>query len=464
MPGSFENLDFEIDKMNAELAYMSLCNIKWGCLFSGTGILYLADEKSLNKMFSTVEKNEETSKLISNIVLLKCLYKKSKPVFVKPSDEVINPGDYMWDMNKCNKTIISSVQSLCIVSLLKAAELVEASNPTLGIVMVKFARIIYDFITTYLRNEEGLFIDAENKTKYLTDELNIKPVQKDAKLVDQILMYEAFLYLYGLTSKQDSLFYYSGNEKYLNEASNIYEYLHINRHLLYDFSTKELCFTISSISRWYSIDTNIKHKEEYKYLIIELTDELTSRIKLNGEIMYSNNNLNSSSIPVSFSAVSAFLEAYKLTDIIKFKESSLKVYNYLDELYDIEYNLFHHGDNSKISYSIKDMADIIKAIFLYNKIRKSEKTSQMLINFYNSSILNSGIIQSMPQKYTKFMNHEFTFPDNIPVTEEVKKAPVFLKSLRKSFKKSASVTVSKHYSSSYSLYASYIFLNNISNN
>lgn len=458
MPDLDSNLDYEVNKMEAELAYMSICNIKWSCLFSGAGIFHLADEKNISKMFGKVDKNQETSDLISNIVLMKCLYKKAKPVFTKPSDEIINPGKYMWDINRCDKTIISSVQSLCIVCLLRAAELLESSDPNFGCIIVKFALIIYDFITTYLRNEEGLFVDAENKTKYLTDELKIKPVQKEAKLSDQILMLEAFLYLYKLTSRRDSLFYYSSSTKYLNEADNIYEYLIKSRHLLYDFSTKELCFSISSISRCCSIDTNIKHKEEYEYLIIELADELSSRIKMNGEIMCSSNNLNSSPIPVDFCAVSAFLEAFNITEIIKFKESAIKIYNFLYELYDTDYNLFYQGDDSKVSYSIKDIADIIKTVYLYNKVQNNEKTSRMLLNFYNSSLLNSGILQSIPQKNIQFMNHELIFPDNIPITDEINKAPVFLKSIRLSFKKNPSISISKHYSSYYSLYASYTFL------
>ena len=464
MPDSADTLNFEINKITAELAYMSLCNIEWSCLFSGAGILYLTDESELNKMFNTIDKSEETSNLISDVVLLKCLYKKAKPIFTKPSDEILNPGKYMWDINRCNKTVVSSVQALCILCLLRAAEIMEESNPALGFIMVKITRIIYDFITTYLRNEEGLFIDVENKTKYLTDELKIKPVQKEAKILDQILMYEAFLYLYKLTSKQNSIYHCSGNTKYLNEANNIYEYLNLNRHLLYKFSTKELCSAISSISRCSSVDANIEHREEYKYLIIELADELTSRIKLNGEIMYSNSNLNGSTIPVSFSAVSAFLEAYNLTEIIKFKECSTRIYNFLDELYDTEFNLFHEGDNTKISYSIKDLADIIKAVYLYSKIQKNEKSLQRLINFCNSSILNSGIFQSVPQKNIQFINHEITISDNIPITDEVKKAPVFLKSFRVSFKKNPAISISRHYSSSYSLYASYSFLHYLFNN
>lgn len=442
---------------------MSIDNIKWSCLYSGAGILHILTEKEIKKLFNSIDFSDEFKNMLQDIILIKCLYKKGKPVFSCPPAEIINPGKYMWEFESFNKVILPSTQAFAILSLLKAAELIQDEDKILACVMVRSAEIYYDFTTTYMRNEDGLFVSVENKSKYINGELKIKPVQKDIKLIDQVYMHEAFLYLYYLTSnKENNICYSSGCEKYKTDARNLFEYIFNNYNILLEMSSKEISFSISSLARCCSFEKDLQQKAYYQHLIAVLCAELESRIKITGEVEKNYNDFAVSSMATHFRAASSLAEGYLETRIDKFKESSLKIFNLLYDLYDPTYGLFIQGDYSKVSYSIRNIVEIIKCLFILYTLEPSEKLLEILNEFYKSSIETSGILQSISSKHLNFSGYDVTMPDNIPVVDETDRAPVFVKSFRITYKKVSAPTVSKQFNSFYSLYSSYLILHYIS--
>jgi hypothetical protein len=82
----------------------------------------------------------------------------------------------------------------------------------------------------------------------------------------------------------------------------------------------------------------------------------------------------------------------------------------------------------------------------------------MINNFYINSLESSGIIQSSPFRSQTLLGNNIGLSQAIPLMDEFSKAPVFLKSFRITYKKVKTLSVSKHYSSFYSLYSGYMFM------
>lgn len=458
MEGQPKGVNDSLLKMALRLSNFSLSNIEWGCLYSGAGIIHILNDKDINKLFG--KHNPEGKKLfMDNLVMTKCLYKKAKPSFTKPPEEILNPGKYMWDFTSFNKEIPPSSQALGMLSLCKAAEFYMIENPTLGAVMLKSAQIYYDFTTTYLRNEEGLFISSENKTKFINDELIIKQSKSSPKIVDQVLMHEAILALYSVTSRGNIEAYRSHkSETYLREADSIFKFLFTNYNQLLEESSRDISQIISSLARCCHIQKDTESRINYNHLIALLCAELESRIKITGEVEKNHDNLDPASLITHFRSASALLEGYKETGIEKFRDISLRIFRFLEELYDYSINLFVMGDYKKIGYSSRDIAEVLKALLMYYSIEKNTRILQMIIDFYEASIEKSGLVQSIPAGKLSLEGFENIADSIAEQTEESTKAPVFLKSFRINNKKSSICTVSGYFSSNYSLYLSYIAL------
>lgn len=437
-----------------KLCCISIDNIKWGLLYSGAGIYHTIDEKEFKKILSSFDANCESKDLIDNIVLLKCSYKKGKPFL--PFVDSNSSGKYLWDSSSFNKAIYPSAQAFSILSLLKAMDLLKSQDGLLAYLMHLTAQNFYNFLATYMRNEDGLFIAVEDKTRNINDELKIKTIQKEAKIIDQILIHEALLYLYNSSLDNNET---SSIERYKVEKDNLFNFIFENCNQILELSSKEISLIISSLSRCYDITQNDEEKTKYHLLVFLLCAELESRIKITGEIQRNSLDTLISSIITHFRALSALLEGHHITRMENFKDAAIRIYNTLLDLYDPYYSLFIQGNYSKISYSIRDIAEIIKSLLLVYISTEDEKTLNILNDLYSFTIENSSIIPSISQRKTNFMNYEVMMPEIIPNTLDVYKAPVFIKSFRISCKKNPpSITPSKSYNSLYSTYSSYIFL------
>jgi hypothetical protein len=453
-----KDTDNSLVKMSVRLSSLSLNNIEWGCLYSGAGIIHILNDKDINKLFNKLSSNEK-KRLTDNIVLLKCLYKKAKPCFVKPPEEIINPGKYMWDFSSFSKEILPAAQALSILCLCRAAEIHRDTNPDLGTIMLKSGEIYCDFATTYLRNDEGLFVSAEDKTKFINEELNIKLSKSVPKLLDQVLMHEALLMLHSLTSKDNIDCYKSSkSSSYLAEANNLFKYIFSNYNLFLESTSKDISQFISSLVRCCHVQKDTEITVNYQHLVALLCAELESRIKITGEVEKNHSNLETASLITHFRSASALIEGYFETGIEKFKEIALRIFRYLDDLYDYSANLFVLGDYKKIGYSSRDIAEVLKALLLYYKVEENHRIVDMITDFYETAIETSGLIQSVPSFTSKFEGFEDFKISHAPLMTEVEKAPVFLKSFRINNKKASVCTVSTYFSSSYSLYLSYIGL------
>lgn len=425
------------------------------------GILHILSHKELKKFSLDQEMSQENKDFFKNMVVLKCIYKKGKPTFAKAPEAILNPGEYMWDFNSFEKLILPSSQAFAILSLVNSAKILSNTNPFLSNIMIKNAEIYYNFTTTYLRNDDGLFVQAENKTKFLNDDLKIKISTDEPRLIDQIFMHEACLHLSDIASNKSiktNLKLNADSNIYLSEARNILNYINENIEEISELNTKHLSQCISSLTRCCSVERDQQQLINLQHIVATLCAEIESRIKISGEVERGYNDYLTASTMTHIRTTSALIEGYLETGIVKFKEMAIRVFNFLEDLYDESICLFIKNDSNIFDYSIKDISEIIKTLFLLYNITDENKYAKMLSNFYYASIEKTDIVQSFSSEDKLFDLSKTSFPESIANTEACGKAPVFLKNFTLTFKKISSCTASKYFNSYYSLYSCYHFL------
>lgn len=451
------NMPQTLMKIAVKLCLLSKNNIIWSCLFSGMGIINTLKDKEYKKLVAGSDIINCDKELLNNTAMLKCIYKKGKPIFSTPPEYILNAGKYMWEFNSFKKLILPEAQSFAILSLLSAGEYLNLDEEVLREIILRNSRIYYDFSSAYLRNTEGLFVSAEDKTKDINDELKIKESKKEAKLINQIYFFEALMMLDNTISpcSEDNK---SPLIIYKDEARNIFNYIYENYHLLLEMSSKEISLSISSLARCSKNSKDAELLASCNHLIALLCAELETRIKINGEVERNFDDLSASSFITHFRAASALIEGYLETEIEKFKDISKRIFNYIEDFYDYASGLFITGDYSEVSYSIRDICEIIKGLLLHYAVSKREDVLEMLVKFYTAAVENSGILQCVVKRNDAFLGNDAEFPECIPLMDENQKAPVFLKSFRLSREKIYTCSASKHYNSYYSLYSSYLFI------
>lgn len=432
-----------------KLSFMSITNVEWSCLYSGAGIVHSSEEKL----------DRGNNGLPANISYLKCLYKKSKPVFLKFQDHSNMDEAVFWDDKSFSRTITPASQAMAILSMCACAELMYPTDPQLSISLVKNAGYCMDFSSSFMRNPDGLFIAVEDKTKMLDEELKLKPCSKNARLSDQVLMHEAAACLHNITCQESMKELISPKtEEYRQEAENILRFMHENLPWLLSSSSKELSICISSLSRCLSLENCSASINEINELICTLCAELETRIRITGEVESSPESLNTSSMMTHVKVANAMLEGYEASGILKFKELGVRVYDYLEDLYNPDLKLYIEGNPSKTTCSIRDIADIMKLQLIRYRLDNDPKIEKRLEDMYSTLIEKSGIMQSSPARPINIGGQLINLPEHIPNAMSTGRAPVFVKSIKFNLKKETGTKVSKHFNSLYSLYASYTFL------
>lgn len=432
-----------------KLSCLSITNVEWSCLYSQAGIVHSSGERL----------NRGNTDLPVNVSYLKCLYKKSKPVFLKPQEHSRINQAISWDDKSFSRIITPDSQAMAILAMCSCAELLYPTDPQFALSLVKNAGYCMDFSSSSMRNSEGLFIAVEDKTRILDEEPKLKTYSKNTRLSDQVLMHEAMAYLHKITCQESLKELISPQtEQYRKEEEGILMFIHDCLPQLLSSSSKELTICISSLARCLSLESDPVRFNEMKELLCTLCAELETRIRITGEVESGPDSLNTSSMMTHIRASCAMLEGYRASGILKFKELGIRVYNYLEDLYNPDLRLYVEGSPTKVTCSIRDISDMMKLQLLKYRLDMDSHAGKRLEDMYSSLIENSSIVQSSPGKPLNIGGQVICLPEHIPNTMSTGRAPVFLKSIKFNLKKETSAKVSKHFNSLYSLYASYTFL------
>ncbi|MCX7904712.1 MAG: hypothetical protein N2486_09420 [Caloramator sp.] len=431
----------------AKLKYYALNNIIWTLFYSGCGIPYFFSEKD-RKHISEISCDED-KEFIENLMPLYCLYREAKASFSEAPSSIVNPGKYVWDFNSFKKEITVSSQVFAItsmISLLRQNSITEAKD----FIIRRQVKNFIDFLTAYLRNKDGLFVHAEDKTKFIGDNLKLKQNSKEFDFLDQVLVFEAIM------AYKDTLKENSEKEKiYKLEGEKIFKFIYENFNIALEITTRNLSLIISSL---YRASKYIKD-EEMLASICELIAlgcaEIESRIKISGEIEKSPINFLPASMITHFRAASGLLEGYLITKIEKFLVSGEKILNMLLETFNTTLGIFAIED--EVKYSTRDAAEVIKCLYTYYSIKKDDRLLEIVDSFISNTI--EKLVQSTVERKTNINGFDIEISENIPLFSEVNLAPVFLKSINISNNLIPLSEVSKKVDNQFSIYASSIFIN-----
>ncbi|KRQ86150.1 hypothetical protein ABG79_02102 [Caloramator mitchellensis] len=436
-----ENYD-NLKELFTRLEYYAIDNLFWTLFYSGCGLPYFFSEKEISYLNSFGDEDKE---FIENLMPIRCLYKKAKAVFSEAPHEILNAGKYVWDFESFDKEISVQTQVFAVLSMMQLLNYNKFNNKLFKYVSNRQIKNFIDFLTAYMRNKDGLFVDVVDKTRYLNEELKIKQ-QKDLRLINQFFALEAML-------SYSKFVEINNNQIYNSEANSIFKYIFENFNFVLDLTTREVCLIASSLYRASSMAQDDAMITSMSELIALCCAEIESRIKINGEIEKSSNNYSPSSLVTHFRAISALLEGYKQTRIEKFKHSAKRIADFLIDLFDEDIMLFNTFE-SEYKYTIRDISEIIKALLLLRDVLDDEMALEVLKKFVEASIENSGIVQSVTEE--KFKD------DTKSLFSDVNLAPVFLRSF--TFKRDllSKYEVSSSVNLYYSVYASYLMLMSIS--
>ncbi|KMT23269.1 hypothetical protein [Clostridium cylindrosporum] len=450
-----ENISSKLEDMALNLCYSSTRCTEWALLYSGIGIYNHVSSKEMKRMFSHF-KVKSDDKFLDLLHFIKCIYKKGRPDFLKPLKSSKRDRKYIWKSDSFNKEIPVLSQSFGILSLCTCSRLIKHHEKRLSLSMLKAADLLFDFTVKNMKSGEGHFVSFENKANSAKENMLLKRCEKHPNTVSQVFLHEAFLTLYFETYNAKYKNYFRENSQYLDEAKKIFKYLFDNHLNLITLNSRDLSNVISSLYRCCALDKD-DSIDSYRHLIAILAAELDSRVRKSGEVERNENNDDISSTITHFRSLGALIESNIETGIDKFKDSAEKIFSHINELYDIMSGMFISKDEYKINYTLRDISDIIRSLFIYYTSTEDDRALEMLKGFYKTAIEESSIIASTPERKPEFLSHELKIPDCIPLYEQNKKAPVFLKGFKINTKKSPYPITSKSFNSYYGLYSSYIF-------
>lgn len=445
-------IDDNLTEIQQKMIIYSYDNILYSCIFSGFGYFNPIAEKNIKELEKNMqdEKDEES---IRNYIPINCIYKKSNTSFKANT----NYPKYKWDYNSFDTTISIEAQALAILCLCTASH--HTSSNLEVMLMTRTAINIYNFTSSFLRNSSGQFIPAINKASNPCNDLKLKYDEKNVNIYHHILMLEATLNL--IKSIKENQIKHSSLIKTLTcQEDSLYliEYILSLVDALVAMKTDELSLSILSLTRIIGLITDVSILESLNRLLLLLTLELTSRVKITGEMQKSNFKPKPASFLSHIRTKLAIHEVQKNSNSLYLNPNVDKIDNWIKDLYDENYYMFITGKDNQIEYLISDVAEVF--LYLLNNFKNeySEGNLYQLTNFYRSSIENMPLLQAVSNFTFQFDTGEVVLTSEHQLFSIIEKSPVFTRKFNITQSKTPKSKVSRHFSSIEGLYASFLFL------
>ncbi|MCY6484410.1 hypothetical protein OW763_08570 [Clostridium aestuarii] len=409
-----------INQIRSQLFHLSKESIKDIVLYSKSGITI--DLKDLNlKNISSTDIN--TLNLTSPLL---CIYKRATPS-LKMKDNTLS-----WNENKVKKVVnISSnaYMTLCLLELVdyyKKFKNIDSTKYAYSTLLIELSKKQLEFYVSYLRNEEGVFIDKKDCTDSITGELRFKPKNKEFKFSEQALLMNAY---YKCSTYLEDKF----KESYKNFSMDILNMFIEFKDELYNTSFDNKCKTCLNLNIFYSYSK----MEDVKPLLLDIFDllyeEYSSKI-------YSTYNIEYLCLLYLNSTL-----LYENTDIYKFKKIAENLYKDIAKYYKEDLSIFiKPSENKEMQFSAKEIILYILSGLYQLKFDEDieDINEEMIINIFTNQLVNSGIILSWPdaptlddiERYKGFIEKSENLLDEqyfklptIATPERNELAPIFIK-------------------------------------
>lgn len=375
--------------------------------------------------------NFDISTFKKNSPLL-CIYKKANAKMIKEDHS------FKWDEDTFKKEIPINSNAYMTLSLLELKDYYEQFKETdaklysLGRLYESLSKNQLDFYSSNLRNIEGVFVDKKDNSDNITGEYRFEEKDKKFKYSDQALLMAAY---YKLSTAEDI----KDGEAYRDFSLDIFSMFIEYQEELYSLSFEEINKVALALNIFY------EHSKvpEAKLLLINLCDLLTE--KYNDEFAQQEPKLEFTCMLY----INLFLLS-KNTDILKFKDTLLTIYNNLVNLYDSEKGIFlKSGDKKEIKFQCQEVLLYLMVFLLHSKHNDCDNLS-MLSNIYRRQFINSGLVLSWPDSPTldsaeRYINSSLKSEDliddsyfrlpTIATPESVELAPILIKNIEYNRKK-----------------------------
>lgn len=358
---------------------------------------------------------------------LLCIYKKANPKIEGEKNKMF------WDESSFKKEInISSnaFMTLCILDLVdyyKKFQGIDKSLYSLTHVYGNLARLQLDFYSSYMRSEEGVFVDKINVSEDMPGDIKFEVKKNKFKFSDQALMMVSYYKLSTLSDSKDFETYRIFSEDILNMFLTY-------REELYELSLEEnikLCFALNIFYKY-------SNMEEAKTLLLDLMDYMVTRIE--GE----------EDLKIEYQAL-ILINIYlfnKYTGLMMFSKSGNKINEDLLSLYNQEQGIFlKKSDKKEIDFSSSEIFFYLLSTLYYNEDNEGLNN---LGDIYKRQVIHSGIVSSWPdapsldnaERYNNYTlksedlldELQFRLP-SIATPESTNVSPIIYKSIKYNLKK-----------------------------
>ncbi|RXI39368.1 hypothetical protein DP129_08505 [Clostridium tetani] len=371
--GPFLRLN-NLDKTNIknQLFHLSKESIKHISFYSKCGILLNSQELKV--------KDYGVNSLKHPYPMLS-VYRKASPKLKN-----IN-NNYYWSAEKVKKDIIISSNAFMTLALLELSDYyfnfknLDEEKYNFSNMYRALARKQLQFYATYMRTEEGVFIDKKDVSETPLKDLKLEIKNPDFNFSDQALLMCAFYKSYLSHTKSD-------NDAYKDFSLDILNMLIEFKDELYSTSLEDLVKTTLALNIFYSYS----REESAKLLLIDLFELLYEKY-------FSHFNI-SSSIELEYLClyyINSYL-LYKNTLFLRYKDIQDKLFIEISNFYNNDFGMFVKcNDKKPFNYTPLDICLYISCLLINCFEKEDTKNIVILTNIYKKQLIESGIILSWPE-------------------------------------------------------------------
>lgn len=447
------------ENIKNQLFHLSKEAMKHIVLHTGGGLT------TSRKDFKIKDLHQSELSLIKGSYPLICIYKKADP-------KINADSKFLWDIKKLKKEVLIPANAFMSLALLELSDYyskfkdVDESKYSYCGLYSKLTKRQLQFYYSYLRDEDGVFVDKVNITDEDENDLKFENKHTEFRFSDQSFLMAAF-YKASLYENKDS-------EEFKNFSLDILNMFKHYNDELYSLNMDE----IIKLALGFNIMYEYYKDEDVKCILLDLLELIQENYEeymvLRKKRKFENQCLCSLN----------YILFYKNTGILKFKDLFNNIYKGILNLYNEDLSLFIKDiDKDKTTYSAEEINLYIISLLIYSRFFTEENSNsesnenRILVNVFKKQLVESGIILSWPEapslddkeRYSNFsLNSEDLLDEDnfkmnsISTPESIELSPVFSKEIRFSERKGMFKTPKDSFYSEKNMFIFflYIFLKN----
>jgi hypothetical protein len=335
-----------------------------------------------------------------NIYFANSLYKKCMPQYQVAVEDPYNFNNFKWKSKKSKKIIDIDVMANSIIGCCSLIERLltfelHVENPNFIIyILQKTALNQAIFIDRYLK-VGNVFYNGEDVTEGDGKEFHIQISSDNPDRASQLAVFHAISALVQI-SNYGLPFFHSHVEELFEDLNALPSFLTNSIDSIEESSTKELSqigLHLVEIYKKSGCYTDIIHKFLHK-----IAKELCQRTKSNGKVLRNKGSEEISSPGTTANSLNLLSQLSYMFSSKSCNETCNIIYQDILTTWDEKGRVFKTRDSNKQSYSIKDLASIIAALFSYSRILQDanqyDNLAKQVASFTETSILKSSIFNN----------------------------------------------------------------------